>query len=69
LLRYARNDYWGWVVKEVQVQDDAILANMLREVEILCRSEDALLCGQYAHLRDRIRALIELRECFQVKAE
>ena len=49
--------------------DDAILANMLRDVEILCRSEDALLCGQYAHLRNRIRALIELRECFQVKPE
>jgi len=29
---------------------------MLREVETLCRSEDALLCGQYAHLRDRIRS-------------
>ena len=49
--------------------DDAILANMLREVEILCHSEDALLFGQYAHLRDRIRALIELRECFQVKPQ
>jgi hypothetical protein len=49
--------------------DDAILANMLREAESLCRSEDALLCGQYRHLQDRIRALIELRECFQVKAE
>ncbi len=49
--------------------DDAILADMLRQAETLCRSQDALLCGQYAHLRDRIRALIELRECFQVKAE
>jgi hypothetical protein len=48
--------------------DDAILANMLREAESLCCTEDALLCGQYGHLRDRIRALIELRECFQVKA-
>ena len=55
-------------MSETQKNDDAILANMLREVEILCRSEDALLCGQYAHLRDRVRALIELRECFQVKA-
>jgi hypothetical protein len=52
-----------------QTDDDAILANMLREAEQLCRSEDALLTGQYAHLRDRIRALIELRECFQTKAE
>jgi hypothetical protein len=56
-------------MSETQTDDDAILANMLREVEILCRSEDALLCGQYGYLRDRIRALIELRECFQVKAE
>ncbi|MDB5396699.1 MAG: hypothetical protein JWM91_4205 [Rhodospirillales bacterium] len=49
--------------------DDAILANMLLEAESLCRSKDALLCGQYRHLQDRIRALIELRECFQAKAE
>jgi hypothetical protein len=49
--------------------DDTILASMLREVEVLCSSEDALLCGQYGHLRDRIRALIELRECFQMKPE
>jgi hypothetical protein len=48
--------------------DDAILANMLREAESLCLSQDALLCGQYRHLQDRIRALIELRECFQIKA-
>jgi len=54
-------------MSEPKTGDDAILANMLREVETLCRSDDALLCGQYAHLRDRIRALIELRECFQVK--
>ena len=56
-------------MSEPETDDEAILANMLREVEILCRGEDALLCGQYAHLRDRIRALIELRECFQVKSE
>ena len=67
MLRSARNDGWGLVMSEQQ-EDDKILANMLREVETLCRSEDALLCGQYAHLRDRIRALIELRECFQVKS-
>ena len=52
-----------------KTDDDAILANMLGEVDMLCRTEDALLCGQYAHLRDRIRALIELRECFQAKPE
>jgi hypothetical protein len=46
--------------------DDAILAGMLREAERLCASDDLLLCGQYGYLRDRIRALIELRECFQV---
>ena len=56
-------------MSEPKRDDDAILANMLREAESLCRSEDALLCGQYGHLRDRIRALIELRECFQVKAD
>jgi hypothetical protein len=56
-------------MNEPKRDDDAILANMLREAEILCRGEDALLTGQYAHLRDRIRALIELRECFQVKGE
>ena len=56
-------------INDAIAHDDAVLANMLREVEILCRSEDALLCGQYAHLRDRIRAPIELRECFQVKPQ
>ena len=56
-------------MSEPQTNDDAILANMLREAESLCRSDDALLRGQYVHLRDRIRALIELRECFQAKAE
>ena len=55
-------------MSEPEKNDDTVLANMLREAEQLCRSEDALLCGQYAHLRDRIRALIELRECFQIKA-
>ena len=54
---------------ETPRDDDSILANMLREAESLCRSEDELLCGQYRHLRDRIRALIELRECFLTKAE
>jgi hypothetical protein len=56
-------------MSEPRTDDDAILANMLREAERLCRSDDALVSGQYGHLRDRIRALIELRECFQVKAE
>jgi hypothetical protein len=58
-------------MSETTQTDDAILANMLREAESLCGSDDLLLCGQYGYLRDRIRALIELRECFQVtdKAE
>jgi hypothetical protein len=56
-------------MSEPEKDDDAILANMLREAESLCGGEDALLRGQYAHLRDRVRALIELRECFQVKGE
>jgi len=43
--------------------DDAILRAMLAEAESLCQSGDALLQGQYHHLRDRIRALIELRLC------
>jgi hypothetical protein len=54
---------------ETPKDDDAILANMLREAESLCGSDDELLCGQYRYLQDRIRALIELRECFQTKAE
>ena len=43
--------------------EDAILAAMLAEAERLCETEDALMRGQYRHLRDRIRALIELRLC------
>ena len=38
--------------------DDAILADMLRQSERLCQSADALLVGQYRHLQDRIRALM-----------
>jgi hypothetical protein len=55
-------------MSEPKRDDDAILANMLREAEQLCCSQDALLSGQYRHLQDRIRALIELRACFQVEA-
>jgi len=43
--------------------DDDILHVMLAEAEKLCRSEDQLMQGQYRHLRERIRALIELRLC------
>ena len=43
--------------------DEAILAAMLAEAEKLCGGNDALMVGQYRHLRERIRALIELRLC------
>ncbi len=43
--------------------DDAILAEMLLLAERLCQSADPLLVGQYRHLLERIRALIELRDC------
>jgi hypothetical protein len=57
-------------VSVLRRDDDAILAEMLRLCELLCQSEDALLVGQYRHLQDRIRALIELRECARkVEAE
>ncbi len=46
--------------------DDAVLARMLRDAETLCATEDLLLAGQYRHLLDRIRALIEMRVCFQI---
>ncbi len=55
---------------DTERNDDAILAEMLRQSERLCQSADALLAGQYRHLQDRIRALIELRECARmVKGE
>ncbi len=55
---------------ETEPNDDAILVDMLRQSERLCQTVDALLVGQYRHLQDRIRALIELRECARmVKGE
>jgi hypothetical protein len=58
------------VSAETERNDDVILADMLRQSERLCHSTDALLVGQYRHLQDRIRALIELRECARmVKGE
>jgi hypothetical protein len=33
---------------------------MLSDAENLCHTDDALLVGQYCHLRGRIAALIEL---------
>jgi hypothetical protein len=41
--------------------DDAVLRAMLAQAERLATSGDALLRGQYEHLRARIDALIELR--------
>jgi hypothetical protein len=41
--------------------EDAILAEMLALADRLVRTEDALMAGQYGHLRARIAALIELR--------
>ena len=41
--------------------DSALLAEMLALADRLAKSEDALLVGQYAYLRARVAALIELR--------
>lgn len=38
-----------------------ILNAMLEGAEVLCRTDDALLRGQYEYLRARIQAVIELR--------
>lgn len=41
--------------------ESALLLEMLTLAERLAESEDALMTGQYVHLRARIAALIELR--------
>lgn len=41
--------------------EDALLADMLALADRLAASDDALMAGQYALLRARIAALIELR--------
>jgi hypothetical protein len=41
-------------------RDHRILSRMLADADELCRSDDALLVGQYRHLRGRISALIEV---------
>ena len=43
------------------IDEDAVLRAMLADAERLCATDDALLKGQYEHLRARIDALIELR--------
>lgn len=43
------------------MDEDGLLAEMLAVAERLAESDDALMAGQYALLRARIAALIELR--------
>ncbi len=48
-------------MSERDTDEDALLAEMLALATRLAGSEDALMAGQYAHLRARIEALILLR--------
>ncbi len=41
-------------------RDYQILSRMLSDAESLCHTQDALLVGQYCHLRGRIAALVAL---------
>jgi len=41
-------------------RDYATLSRMLADADTLCGTNDALLAGQYRHLRGRIAALLEL---------
>jgi len=43
------------------LDEDALLAELLELADRLTRTDDALMAGQYAYLRARIAALIELR--------
>jgi hypothetical protein len=45
---------------DAEVREHVILARMLADAETLCGTGDALLVGQYQHLRGRIAALVEL---------
>ncbi|MGA8653303.1 MAG: hypothetical protein WB677_22300 [Xanthobacteraceae bacterium] len=45
---------------DAAVRDHLILSRMLADAESLCSTRDALLAGQYRHLRGRIAALVEL---------
>ena len=45
----------------MEKSDRDLLAQMLETAEKLCRSNDALLAGQYEYLRARINALIEMQ--------
>ncbi|MES2495771.1 MAG: hypothetical protein V4618_06645 [Pseudomonadota bacterium] len=44
-----------------RMDEDALLAELLERADRLVETDDALMVGQYAHLRARIAALIELR--------
>jgi len=41
-------------------RDHRILSRMLADADALCQCGDALLAGQYRHLRGRIAALLDL---------
>jgi hypothetical protein len=43
-------------------EEDRLLAEMLALADRLIETGDALMAGQYAHLRARIAALMMLRE-------
>lgn len=43
------------------IDEDALLAELLALADRLTETGDALMAGQYAYLRARIAALIELR--------
>lgn len=46
---------------EPSTEDDhAVLMRMLADSDRLCRTSDALLSGQAAQLRGRIRAMLEI---------
>jgi hypothetical protein len=45
---------------DATARDHLILSRMLADAEDLCSTRDALLAGQYHHLRGRITALVEL---------
>jgi hypothetical protein len=44
-----------------QNDEDALLAEMLALADRLAETDDALMAGQYAYLRARVAALIEVR--------
>jgi DnaJ-domain-containing protein 1 len=47
-------------VADATGRDYATLSRMLADAETLCATNDALLAGQYRHLRGRIAALLAL---------